>query len=74
MPATNAVSERSFSATRHLKTYLRSSMHQSRLNHVMLLNINREKVHQLDIDVIADEFVVGSEQRLCQFGKCNANA
>ena len=65
MPATNAVSERSFSATRRLKTYLRSSMRQSRLNHVMLLNINREKVRQLDIDVIADEFVVGSEQRLC---------
>ena len=35
MPATNAVSERSFSAMRRLKTYLRSTMCQSRLNHVM---------------------------------------
>ena len=74
MPATNAVSEHSFSAMRRLKTYLRSSMRQSRLNHVMLLNINREKVDQLDIDVIADEFVVGSEHRLRQFGKFRANA
>ena len=74
MPATNAVSERSFSAMRRLKTYLHSSMRQSRLNHVMLLNINREKVDQLDIDVIADEFVVGSEHRLRQFGKFRANA
>ena len=75
MPATNAVSERSFSAIRRLKTYLRSTMCQSRLNHVMLLSINREKVDQLDIDVIADQFVVGirSEHRLRQFGKFTAN-
>ena len=59
---------------RRLKTYLRSSMRQSRLNHVMLLNINREKVDQLDIDVIVDEFVVDSEHRLHQFGKFRANA
>lgn len=40
MPTTNAVSERSFSAMRHLKTYLCSTMSQIRLNHVMLLSIN----------------------------------
>ena len=44
MPATNAVSEHSFSAMRHLKIYLQSTMHQSRLNHLMLLNINKEKI------------------------------
>lgn len=32
MPATNAVSERSFSALRRIKTYLRSTMSQVRLN------------------------------------------
>ena len=74
MPATNAVSERSFSAMRRLKTYLRSTMRQSRLNHCLLLNINREKVDQLDIDVIADEFVRGNEHRLRQFGKFTANS
>ena len=73
MPATNAVSERSFSAMRRLKTYLRSTMSQSRLNHVMLLSINQEKVDQLDIDVIADQFVQGSEHRLLHFGKFAAN-
>ena len=36
MPATNAVSERSFSTMRCLKTYLRNTMFQSRLNHMML--------------------------------------
>ena len=39
------------------------------LNHLLLLNINREKADQLDIDAIGDEFVRGSEHRLRQFGK-----
>ena len=55
------LSVRSFSSMRHLKSYFRSTMSQSRLNHVMLLSINREKVDKLDIDVIADHFVQGSE-------------
>ena len=75
MPATNAVSEHSFSAKRRLKTYLRSTMCQSKLNHMMILNINREKVDQLDIDVIhvADEFVQGNEHRFRQFVKFTGN-
>ena len=35
MPATNSVSERSASALRRTKTYLRTTMTQSRLNNVM---------------------------------------
>ena len=42
MPATNAASERSFSTLRRNKTYLRSTMTQQRLNHLMILHINRE--------------------------------
>ena len=68
MPATNAVSERSFSAMRRLKTYLRSTMCQCGLNHVMLLNINQENLDKLTIDVIAKEFVRGNEHSLSQFG------
>ena len=74
IPATNAVSERCFSTMRHLKTYLRSTMTQSRLNHVMLFSINRERVDRLDIDAIADEFVQGSEHRFHLFGKFTTNA
>ena len=33
MPATNATSERSFSALRRVKTYLRTKMSQKRLDH-----------------------------------------
>ena len=69
MPASNAVSERSFSAMRHLKTYLRSTMRQSRLSHLLLPNLNQEKVDQLTIDAIGDKFIRGSEHCLRQFGK-----
>ena len=36
MPSTNAESERSFSTLRRIKTYLRSTMTQKRLNHLMI--------------------------------------
>ena len=69
MPATNAVSERSFSAMRRLKSYLRSTMTQSRLNHLMILHLNKEKLDSLDLNAIGNQFVQGSEHRLQFFGK-----
>ena len=57
--ATNAASECSFSTMRCLKTYLQSTMHQSRLNLLMLLNINKQKIDNLDINIIADELFKG---------------
>ena len=36
MPATNAISERSFSAMKCIKTYFRSTMLQERLNATMV--------------------------------------
>ena len=42
MPATNATSERSFSALRYIKSYLRATMSQTRLNNVMVLYVHRE--------------------------------
>ena len=42
MPATNASSERSFSMLRCMKTYLRSTMKQERLNRIMTLHIHKE--------------------------------
>ena len=69
MPATNAVSERSFSSMKRLKSYLRSTMNQSRLNHVMILHLNKEKVDNLDLDAIGNEFVEENKHRLKYFGK-----
>ena len=68
MPATNAAGERSFSAMRRLKTYLRSTMQQSRLNNIMLLIINKDCVDKLDLTAIGEEFVRGNEHRLHHLG------
>ena len=70
MPATNAVSERSFSSLRRIKTYLRSTMHQNRLNHLMILHVHKHLTDDIDIKSVANEFVAGSEHCLTLFGKC----
>ena len=43
MPATNASSERSFSALRRIKTYLRSTMAQLRLNNLMVIHVYKDE-------------------------------
>ena len=42
MSATNATSECSFSALKRVKTHLRSTMSQDRLNHLMILHVHKE--------------------------------
>jgi len=49
MPATNAVSEHSASALRRVKTYLCSTMHQDRLNHLMILHVHKEETDNLKL-------------------------
>ena len=44
VPASSAEAERSFSALRRLKTWLRSTMTQSRLTHVCVLHVHNELV------------------------------
>lgn len=68
MPATNAVSERSFSALRRLKTWLRSTMSQSRLNWCMVLNVHREKTDELPMTTLLNEFIGRCESRMRTFG------
>ena len=68
-PATNATSERSFSALRRAKMYLQSTMTQKRLNHVMLLHVHKERTDALSLIDMANDFVSGSEHRLSIFGK-----
>ena len=68
IPATNAVSEESFSCLRRIETYLRSTMHQARLNHVILLHIHRDRTDKLELVDVANNFVKGSENTLNVFG------
>ena len=42
---------------------------QSRLNHLMILQLNKEKLDSLDFDAIGNQFIQGSEHCLRFFGK-----
>ena len=54
-PATNASSERSFSALKRRKTY--DVFNDERLNNLMVLHIHREKTDKLNLVDIANRFV-----------------
>ena len=69
MQATNATSEHSFSALCRVKTYLRITMVQEWLNHLLVLHIHKDKTDALDLAEIGDRFVAGSEHCLKTFGK-----
>ena len=71
MPATNASSERSFSALRRSKTYLRNTISQARLNHIMSLHVHKELTDKIDLVKVANEFVSGRE-RIQFLGKFTA--
>ena len=66
MPATNAVS--GFSALRRLKTWLRTTTLQARLNWCMLLHVHNDKTDNLPMLSIANEFVSRNDSRLHLFG------
>ena len=66
MPATSATSERSFSSLRHINTYLRTSMKQERLNHLMMIYIHKDK--KIDFTEAMKEFVLSKDNRLGKFG------
>ena len=53
MPATNATSQRAFFTMRRLKGYLQNRSGQARLNHLMVLNVYRGILHDLDFNIIA---------------------
>jgi len=69
MPATNVVSEYSFSALRQVKTYLRSTTGEARLNHLMLLRVHKEIADSMDIVEVAILFVGDNHQRKHLFVK-----
>ena len=62
---TNARSERSFSALRQVKTYLRTKMPQKQLNHPLILtcNVHKERTGTLDLKDTLNSFVKGSQHR-----------
>ena len=71
MPATNAISERSFSALKRVKTYLRSTTTDSRLNNLLVLHIHKDAVDKLDLKTIANIFIDKYDSRKNIFGQFN---
>ena len=70
MPYTNATSERLFSALRHLKRYLTTTMSQEQLNFLVLLYVHKDRMNALDLKGILNDFVDGSVHRLGTIAKC----
>jgi hypothetical protein len=67
-PASSCSAERSFSALRRLKTWLRNTMSQTRLNAVAVCNVHQEHLDEVDVSVAAKEFAEQSEIRRNIFG------
>lgn len=69
VPATSCEAERSFSALRRLKTWLRSTMSQRRLNSVAVCHVHHAYIDEIDIRTVVDDFVRGVDRRVQLFGK-----
>ena len=68
MPVTNAVSERSFSSLKRIKTYLYSATTNNQLNHLLILHIHKLLTDRLDLPKVVNEFVERREGRKSKFG------
>ena len=68
IPVTTSTAERTFSALRRLKTYLRTTMSQARLNHTMSLYVHKDRTDKIDLDEIANSFINVTERRRNYFG------
>ena len=67
MPATNALSERSFtsySAVRRIHNYLGSTMTQKRL-----MSVYKDDARKLNLIDVANDFHTGNSHRLSKFGR-----
>lgn len=67
-PASSATAERSFSSLRRLKTYLRSTCGQRRLNDLALCHIHKDVVDKVNIHEVMKEFILARDSRVIVFG------
>ena len=62
--ATDNIHNRAFvSQLRRLKSYLRLTMTQARLNHIAILNCLKDFLKQINVDDVADDFIVRNRIR-----------
>jgi hypothetical protein len=63
MHVTVESAERNFSKLKLIKTYLRSSMSQERLNGLTTLSIENDMLENIDVDVIINDFTSQNARR-----------
>jgi hypothetical protein len=63
VPVTVASAERSFSKLKLIKTYLRSSISQERLNGLTTLSIEKDMLADIDVDVLINDFASKNARR-----------
>ena len=68
LPATDAESERIFSKLKLVKTPIRNSMKQDRLNDIMMINVHSEEAKSLSLAAVANEFAAKNDRRKEDFG------
>jgi len=63
LPVSTATCERSFSALRHIKTWVRNSISNPKLNSVALLGIERDRTLSLDTEKVIDALAAAHKNR-----------
>ena len=69
LQCSNATAERSFSALRRVKTYLRNRLTQEHLNHFLMLNVHKSHTDDIDLNAVINDFVGVNERRVRFFGQ-----
>lgn len=64
IPVTSASCERSFSAMKLIKTYLRNSMGHGRLSDIGVLSIERRRANNINLEEFVDKFASAHKNRL----------
>ena len=67
-PASSATAERSFSSLRRLKTYLRSTCGQLRLNNLAICHVHKDLVDEVNVNELMQEFILYRDTRGVVFG------
>ena len=67
-PVSSCTAERSFSALRRLKNWLRSTMTQRRLNAVSVCHVNKDTLDNIDLTSLAASFSERTQIRRGVFG------
>lgn len=71
IPGSSCSNERSFSVLRRVKTYLRSTMLQDRLNNIAILHVYSDMTDNLDLEELLNKFISRNTKRSAVFALRN---